>query len=225
MTEAAQSSPALQKVGGIAALVQGLFTALFLAVFLFVLPSLGFQESFFEDPPKFVAFVTAHYALYYWLSLVGVLASVVLIMLVLALHERLRATSPALSAAASAFGYLGTGLLILNWSYQYAEFQTIGRAVPRFAEQTVPTGVMYTATNGSAFLVLGVWMLLLSWAALRQGGLPRSLAYFGLLAGALNLAALFDVPFGPLLNIIWFVAVGVVLLQRRSVATQAGSAR
>jgi hypothetical protein len=182
MTEAAQSGHALQKAGSIAALIQGMFTALYLAVFLFVLPRLGFQESFFTDPPKFVAFVTAHYTLYYWLSLGGLLASMGLIMLVLGLHERLRASSPALSAAVSAFGYLVVGLLILNWSYQYAEFHTIGLASPTFAVQTVSTGVLYDATDNSAFLALGVWMLLLSWVALRRGGLAKPLAYVGVVA-------------------------------------------
>jgi len=118
ITETTQSSHVLQRFGGIGALVEGLFTALYVGVFLFVLPRLGFDESFFTDPPKFVAFVSAHYALYCWLSLFGLLTSLGLALLVLGLHERLRASSPALSAAASVFGYLGTGLLILNWSYQ-----------------------------------------------------------------------------------------------------------
>jgi hypothetical protein len=222
--ETVQASYALQKVGGIGALLEGLFTVLYVGLFLFVLPNLGFDESFFTDPPKFVAFVTAHYALYYWLSLGGLLASVGLILLVLGLHERLRTNSPALAAAASTFGYLGVGLLILNWSYQFAEFHRIGLATAAFAERTVATNVVYDATNNTAFLALGVWMLLLSWAGILRGGLPKPLAYFGLLAGALNLAALFNVPFGLLLNIIWYIAIGVVLL-RQPTTIQAESDR
>jgi len=223
VTGEAQSSHGLQKAGGIAALIQGLFTALFLAVFLFVLPSLGFQESFFADPPKFVGFVTAHYALYYWLGLVGVLTSVVMILLVLALHERLRTASPALSAAASAFGNLGTGLLVLNWLVQYAMFSMIGSVTPAFAEQAFPAvGVIFNMTSGGAHFTLGLWTLLISTAVIRRGGFPRALAYFGLLVAVLDMAALFGVPFGELFDGIWFIALGVILFQNRSVAIQAG---
>jgi hypothetical protein len=153
------------------------------------------------------------------------LTSVGLVLLVLGLHERLRAASPALSAAAGAFGYLGAGLLILNWGYQYAEFHRIGISAPAFAERTVATNVVYDATNNTAFFALGVWILLVSWAALRRGGAPRWLAYAGVLVGALNLAALFGVPFGLLLNIVWFIAIGVTLLQQRSTALEAANAR
>jgi hypothetical protein len=202
------------------ALVQALFSALMVAVFVFIQPSLGFQESFLRDPPTFVAFVTAHYAFYYWVSLVGVAASALLIVLALALDERLRAGSPALVAGATAFGYLGAGLLLLKWSFQHASFTMIGSASAAFAASRVP-GVWYDATNRSAFLALGLWMLLLSWAALRRGGLPRALAYVGVLAGALNVAAIFDVPFGLLLIAVWFVAVGVALWQRRPTVSRA----
>ena len=80
-------------------------------------------------------------------------------------------------------------------------------------------------TINTAFFALGVWILLISWAALRRGGLPRWLAYVGVLAGALNLAALFYVPFSLLLNIVWFIAIGVTLIQQRSTALEVASAR
>jgi Domain of unknown function (DUF4386) len=98
-----------------------------------MLPVSATGQPVFQDPPRFLAFVSAHRALYYWLSSVGVSVSAVLIVLVLALHERLRAASPALVAAATAFGYLGAGLLLLNWSFQHAPFSLIGSAPPALA--------------------------------------------------------------------------------------------
>jgi hypothetical protein len=52
---------------------------------------------------------------------------------------------------------------------------------------------------------------LLSLAAIRDGGLPRWLAYFGILVVVGDWLTLFGVLLGALLMTIWFLAVGFVL--------------
>lgn len=107
----------------------------------------------------------------------------------LALYERLRVASPTLSTAASAFGYFGTVLLVLNWLVQYAMFTMIGAVAPTCAEQAFPAvGVIFNMSSVGAYLGLGTWPLLVSWAVTRRGGLPRPLAYFGLLVVCLILS-------------------------------------
>jgi hypothetical protein len=80
--------------------------------------------------------------------------------------------------------------------------------------------------NGNGEVLGGLWVLLVSLAALRAGGLPKGLNLFGLLIGAVGILSL--VPgltdltgvFG-LSQIIWFVWLGIVLLQSsRSVSSQ-----
>src|ERR1051325_4778474 len=90
--EATASAPSgiLQKIGGIVALLLGIFYAAFLALFLFVLHALGFEQSMFRDPPRFVAFVLAHYNIYYTAVLVGVIVTPTLVVLVRALEERMK---------------------------------------------------------------------------------------------------------------------------------------
>ena len=76
-------------------------------------------------------------------------------------------------------------------------------------------------------MVNGLWFLLLSWVALRAGELPRVLNYLGVVTGvagilmvvlpSLTLAAIVYELGLP----IWFVWLGIVLLQnRRSTTSQ-----
>ncbi len=64
----------------------------------------------------------------------------------------------------------------------------------------------------------GLWVLLVSWAALRAGGLPRALNYLGVVIGVAGLLTI--VPAVDVLNyvfglgsIVWFVWVGIVMLR------------
>ena len=74
------------------------------------------------------------------------------------------------------------------------------------------------ALGGVIELPGGLWVLLLSWAALRAGGLPRALSYLGMVSGVAGiltvvpaleaLTAVFGLGF-----IVWFVWLGVVMLR------------
>jgi hypothetical protein len=67
-------------------------------------------------------------------------------------------------------------------------------------------------------VVGGTWMLLVSWAGLRGGGLPKALNYLGLVVGVAGLLTLvpalemFALIFG-LGQIVWFVWLGIVMLR------------
>ena len=211
-------SPALRRVGGIIALANGLFLVWFLVLFFLVLPSLGFQTSYFDDPPRFIAFVTSHYALYFWTSLIGVVVVATLILLVQALGERTRAAPAALARVATSFGAFGSIVMLLNWLFQYATMRVAGSAPAVAVGYQQGAGVVFNMTNMGAFLTLGLWIALVSWAALRYGGLPRAVSYLGLLTSLVNLLVLFDVPFGVVLTALWFIAVGAILLFGRPAA-------
>ncbi len=67
----------------------------------------------------------------------------------------------------------------------------------------------------------GVWVLLVSWAALRTAVLPRALNYLGLTAGAAGLITVIPAleAVGAVFGIgliIWFAWVGVVLLKEET---------
>ena len=77
---------------------------------------------------------------------------------------------------------------------------------------------MSIGLGGGNEVVGALWILLLSWAALRAGGLPRALNYLGVVisvAGLLTLVPALEmmgVIFG-LGSIVWFVWVGIVMLR------------
>jgi len=226
LTLSDEPSAWVQKFGGIAALLLGLVDALFLAAFMFVLPQLGFELSMFYDPPRFVRFVAQHYPFYFALSFVIVLVTPALVVLVRALDERMRAlpASRSLVAIATPFGYIGATMLILNALFQYASLRLFVSTPPAFAAG-VQTSATFDMTSMGAYLALGAWTFLLSWAAMRHGGLPLGLAYFGIVVALADLLALFGPPFGVLLTTIWLLAVGVVLLSSKPAETPMGGAQ
>jgi hypothetical protein len=75
----------------------------------------------------------------------------------------------------------------------------------------------------------GLWVLLVSWVALRSGALPKALGWLGAVIGVTGLASV--VPplheaayaFG-LLQIVWFAWLGVVLIRSKATAVAVGRA-
>jgi hypothetical protein len=77
---------------------------------------------------------------------------------------------------------------------------------------------VHLGLGGGNEIVGGLWVLLLSWAALRAGGLPRALNYLGVLCGVAGILTL--VPALEMIGLIfglgvlvWFVWVGIVMLR------------
>ena len=72
-------------------------------------------------------------------------------------------------------------------------------------------------TSGNE-IVGGLWVLLVSWAALRVGGLPRALNYLGVVSGVAGLITVVPVlgELGAIFGlglIVWFVWLGIVMLR------------
>ncbi|MCJ7534263.1 MAG: hypothetical protein MUO57_01870, partial [Anaerolineales bacterium] len=83
---------------------------------------------------------------------------------------------------------------------------------------------------GSNEIIGGIWILLLSWAALRAGELPRILNYLGVAVGVAGiisvvpaLAEIFIYIFA-LGQIVWFIWLGIVMLRSSTSATATSAA-
>lgn len=213
----------IQKSGGIAALYQGLAYIVGMVGFLMVVNVGGVI-----DPVQKVALLVQHQAFLALLHLVVyVFWGVAMVVLALAIHERLKAGSPALMQTATAFGLIWAGLVLASGMIYNVGMQTVVGLAGTTPDQAAPTWLaieaVFNGLGGGVEVVGGVWVLLLSWAALRGGGLPRALNMLGLvvaLAGILSVVpALSEISaavFG-LSQIVWFLWLGVILLRGNAV--------
>lgn len=208
-----------QKYGGIAALYLAVAYLIGMAIFLVVL-----DYSSITDPAQKVALLVEMQTVTFATNLLMyVFFGVTLIVLALALHERLRAGAPALMQVATTLGIIWAGALIASGMVANAG---IAPAVALHATDPAQAAVLWQGIeavasglgNGNGEILGGLWTLLVSLAALRAGRLPRWLNIIGLLVGAVGVITILPVLnaltgiFG-LGQIIWFVWLGIVLLR------------
>ncbi len=214
----------LQKLGGIAALIEAALYVTGFALFLTILDPSGYvghvqQVAFLADNQ--VASYIANLLIY-------VFFGVVLVVLVLALHARFKNDSPAIMQTATAFGLIWAGLVIASGMIANIGNSTVVALFSENQDQAVSLWLaiitVQEALGGGNEIVGGLWVLLLSWAALRAGKLPKVLNYLGVLvglAGILTVVPAFDVlmdVFG-LGQIVWFAWLGIVMLREDPSAT------
>ena len=212
----------LQKFGGIAALYLAAGYIIGMIGFLGVV-----DVSSVADPVQQVALMADNLAFLYILHLfVYVVWGIFMVVLSLALYERLKAGSPAIVQTATVFGIFWGCVIILSGMIQNAGMQTV---VDLYGKDPAQAGTVWLTIDsvlkglaGSNEIIGGLWVLLISWAALRTGELPRVLNYLGIVVGAAGiisivpaLAEMFIYIFA-LGQIVWFIWLGIVLLRGNS---------
>ncbi len=214
----------LQKLGGIAALIEAALYITGFALFLTVLDPSGY-----EGHVQRVAFLADNQVAWCITNLlIYVVFGVVLVVLVLALHARFKKGSPAIMQTATAFGLIWAGLVIASGMIANIGNSTVVGLFSENQDQAVALWLaivtVQEALGGGNEIVGGLWVLLLSWAALSAGKLPKVLNYIGVLvglAGILTVVPAFDVlmdVFG-LGQIVWFAWLGIVMLRENPSAT------
>ena len=220
----------LQKMGGIAALYEAAAFLIAMVGFLLVLDTLGVV-----DPVEKVALLVDNQAFLYILNLIAyVIWGLVMVVLALALYERLKAGSPAMMQIATAIGLIWACVVIASGMVANIGMDTVVDLYGTDPSQAVTVWLAIESVadglGGVGGEILGsTWILLVSLAALRGGELPRALNYFGVaisVAGILSVVpALFGVLgiiFG-LGKIVWYIWLGIVML-RGSTSAAATSA-
>ncbi len=214
----------LQKMGGIAALYEAAAYVLGIVFFIAVLDYSGVVE-----PAQKVAFLVDNQVSLYILTLfVYVVFSLFLVVLALALYERLKAGSPAIMQTATAFALIWAGVVVAGGMIFIIGMDTVidlsGADPVQAATVWLAIDAVFEGMGGGVELLGGVWTLLVSWTALRAKALPGALNYLGMVIGVVGiltvvpaLAALQDV-FG-LTQIVWFAWLGIVMLRSNSNAT------
>jgi hypothetical protein len=208
----------LRKIGGFAAVYLAAAYLIGMVIFLAVLdyPSI-------TDPVQKVTLLAEKQMVIFSTNLLMyVFFGVFLIVLTLALYEKLKPGAPAITQVAAAIGLIWAGSLIASGMVSNAG---IAPVVALYAKDPLQAALTWQAIesvanglgNANGEILGGLWTLLASLAALRAGVLPKGLNFLGLLVGAAGIISLIpgltEVMVGVygLGHIVWFLWLGVVL--------------
>ncbi|HSN75763.1 MAG TPA: DUF4386 family protein [Anaerolineae bacterium] len=209
----------LQRSGGLAALYLAAAYLVGLVLFIVVLDYVNIT-----DPAQKVALIVEQQMVIFATNLLMyVFFGIFLATLALALYERLKPAAPALMQVATAVGIIWAGSLVASGMISNAGLvptATLYAVDPTQAALTWQ-GVEIVADgigNGNGEILGGVWMLLVSLAALRSVGLPKGACILGLLTGAVGIISVLPgltelVALFGLSQLVWYAWVGITLLR------------
>jgi hypothetical protein len=210
-----------QRAGGAAALYIAAAYLVAMPYFLIV----SDYKNLVDPAQKVTALVANQNSMYVMYLASYVVLGIALAALALALWKRL-AGSPTIAAVGGAVGLIWACMLVasgLVFNYGAAaviELHATSPAQAVSAWQAIEP-VADAVSSGQGELLGGLWVLLVSVAALRTGSLPKALSWLGILVGAAGIASvvppLLDAMyvFG-LLEIIWLIWLGLVMLRTRA---------
>lgn len=220
------------KVGGIAALVEAATFVVGIVMFATLLADYTTGD---PTPAESVDFLVDNQtALYVWNTVIFIVFGIALVPLVLSLHQRLRDRAGSLAPTATAFGLIWAGLVLAAGMVTNIGIGTVADLHDSDPAQarTVWSALdaVENGLGGGNEIAGGIWVLLVSVAALRSGALPKALNYLGIAGGAAGLLTI--VPaleavgavFGVGL-IVWFTWLGVVLLREAAADARPGDTR
>jgi hypothetical protein len=220
------SSAGRHTAGGIAALYLALAYLLAIPFFLLVVDYQSVTE-----PARRVALLASHRWSMHGVYLVTyVIFGIALSIVALALYNRLKTAAPALMQVATVVGLLWAFVLVASGMVFNA-----GMAAAVALYPTDPSGAaslwravepVADGLGGSGGEILGgLWVLLVSFAGLSMRGLPKPLSWLGVAVGVVGLLSVIPalndaaIAFG-LLQIVWFMWLGIVMLRTTEHSTQ-----
>ena len=214
-----------QKAGGLAALY---LAAAFLVAMPYFLMFVKYPSV--VDPVEKVALLVGNLdSMRVMYMITYVIFGLVLAVLALALFARLRDGAPILAQAATAVGLIwAVALVASGLIFNAGMAAVVGLHATNPAQAVAAWQAIEPVAQGlggsGGELLGGLWVLLVSVAALRTGGLPKALGWLGVAVGAAGVVsvvpALNDLAYGfGLLVIVWFAGLGVAMLRTASRAT------
>lgn len=209
----------LQKWGGIAALYEGFAYIVGILFFIFLVDYSGIK-----DPIEKVALFIDSQSLMYLLNLIiYVIFGIFMVILSLALFDRLKNESPAIMQVATAFGLIWATVVIASGMIFNIGMETV---INIYTQDPAQAGTVWLAIEavvdgigGGNEIIGGIWILLISIAALQKNGLPKALNIVGIIVGVAGIMSTIP-PLGEiggmifgLVQIIWFIWLGIILLR------------
>jgi len=221
-----------QRAGGIAALVEAATYLFGIALFATVLSDYTSGDL---SAGESVAFIADHQGIMYvWNLVIYVVASIALVVLSLALYARLKGRLPFLAQIGAAFGLIWAALIAGAGMVANIGLGTVVdlfETDPARAESVwLSLEAVENGLGGGNEILGSVWVLVVSWTALKSGVLPKALNYLGVLIAVAGLATIvpaleaMGMVFG-LGFIAWFVLVGMIMFRHPTVEAPMASDR
>ena len=206
----------LQKTGGVAAIFEAI---IYVSAFVFF----GAFWNFPTDAgsvQKFAFLAENQVTLSIVNLIMYVIFGIFLAVLVLAINERLKINTPILSQIASIFGVVWVGLVIASGMIANIGLSAVLELSTKDPEQamTIWRAIhsVVEGLGGGNEVVGGLWVLLLSFAALKGDELSKKLNYFGVFVGVVGILTVYPAEvlteiFG-VSQIVWFSWLGTAML-------------
>ncbi|MEW6983471.1 hypothetical protein AAD001_12540 [Colwelliaceae bacterium 6471] len=206
----------LQKLGGMAALLEAI---IYVSAFVFFGAFWNFPTD--ADSIQKFAFLAENQVILSVVNLIMyVLFGILLAVLVLAINERLKSNTPTLSQIAAIFGVVWVGLVIASGMIANIGLSAVLELSTKDPEQAMTVWLaIYSVVEGLGGgneVVGGLWVLLLSFAALKGDVLSKRLNYFGIFVGIVGILTVYPAEvlteiFG-VSQIVWFSWLGFIML-------------
>lgn len=209
----------LKKWGGLAAITEGILYVIGFIIFGAILqfPAAG------TLPEEQIQFLTDNQLILSVSNfLIYVLFGILLAILVLAVYHWLKENNFYLSQVATVFGIIWVGLVIASGMIANIGLNNVvelGAKAPDKAYQIWSSlNIVIDGLGGGNEIVGGLWVLLLSIAAIKEKRFPRSLIYLGFLVGGAGVLTIFNleifnITFG-LSQIAWFIWLGFTMIRK-----------
>jgi len=217
----------LQKVAGVSAIFEALIYIVAFVYFgaFWAYPSEGTasEKMAYLAENQFV-FSMIYFLMY---AVFGILLAV----LVVGLHEKLKLTNDPMVKVGSVFGVVWVVLVIASGMLANIGLTHAINLMDLSSEKAFDMwrmiSVLIESLGGGNELVGGLWVLLISIAALKANEFPRGLNYLGIVVGVSGIATIypddiFTEIFG-ITQIVWFVWLGISMLSQSN-ANQANLA-
>lgn len=209
----------LQKIGGICAISEAL---IYIIAFIFYLGVLVFPDANTTVQEE-LNFLSNNYTTLSILNLVSfVLFGVLLVVLVLAIHQRLKSYSVNLANIMASFGMVWVGLVIASGMISNIGLNYVVKAGVKDPENAIQVwssvSIVTEGLGGGNEIVGGIWVLLISIISLKGRLLSKPLSFLGIIVGTAGILTVYPLEifteiFG-ISQIVWFVWIGIIMLRK-----------
>ena len=209
----------IQKIGGVCAIIEALIYIAAFIVYGGILVYPDTNASAVEE----LNFLSNNYTI---LSVVNftsyILFGILLAVLALAIHNRLKKYAPNFSKLTFIFGIIWVGLVIASGMIANIGLHSvieIGATSPEKAMQIwTSISIISEGLGGGNEIVGGVWVLFVSMIALQGKIFSKALIFLGILVGIAGILTIYPLDlfteiFG-ISQIVWFLWIGIFMIRK-----------